>query len=185
MKKENSNQQAWQALLLAGCSLALCLGFFVYALWVNEENKTANALAKQRLFQIRQAQQKSASDSAALAELQSSYQAILSSRLNSPINPHKRAKMLVDIGHSLHLDEIHYEFQIPESDKESPAFVRQRMKLKLQLLHEGDLLRFIDTLDERANAMLIIRSCQLSKTTGPRLSAECEIDWIQFDETAS
>lgn len=185
MKLGSNKAQTWQELCVAGGGLAVCLGILIYAYWVNEENRSENAQAKQRLFQIRQVQQKSASDIAALADLKINYQAIANSQFNSPINPKKRAKLLLDIGKALYLDEIHYEFQIQESDKESPAFVHQRMKVQLSLVHEGDLLRFLEALHERAPSMLIVRHCQLSRTSGSGMRAECEIDWIQFDENAA
>jgi hypothetical protein len=63
------------------------------------------------------------------------------------------------------------------------------MKLDLALLHEGDLLGFIDDLRDAGNAYVSVRRCTILRsgpaiaqtgapTLTPRLRAECEIDLI-------
>ena len=63
------------------------------------------------------------------------------------------------------------------------------MKLELALLHEGDLLRFLDDLREAGNAYVSVRRCAITRATSgasppgvsiltPRLRAECQIDLI-------
>lgn len=63
------------------------------------------------------------------------------------------------------------------------------MRLELALLHEGDLLGFIDDLREAGNAYVSVRRCGITRSgsaappTGtavltPRLRAECVIDLI-------
>jgi hypothetical protein len=63
------------------------------------------------------------------------------------------------------------------------------MKLELALLHEGDLLGFLDDLRDAGNAYVSVRKCIISRsgpttvppgalTLTPRLRAECQIDLI-------
>jgi len=63
------------------------------------------------------------------------------------------------------------------------------MKLELALLHEGDLLGFLDDLRNAGNAYVSVRHCAITRSgaaappTGasvltPRLRAECQIDLI-------
>lgn len=63
------------------------------------------------------------------------------------------------------------------------------MRLELALLHEGDLLGFLDDLREAGNAYVSVRRCDITRSgsaappTGssvltPRLRAECQIDLI-------
>jgi hypothetical protein len=63
------------------------------------------------------------------------------------------------------------------------------MKLELALLHEGDLLTFLDDLRNAGNAFVSVRRCNISRsgaaasptatpTLTPRLRAECQIDLI-------
>jgi len=65
-----------------------------------------------------------------------------------------------------------------------------RMRLSLPLLHEEDLLGFLDDLQDRVHALLYVRRCRIDRPsrggpasgTTPQLVAECEIDWITLKE---
>lgn len=70
-------------------------------------------------------------------------------------------------------------------------FVSSSMQLKMQLLHEEDLLHFLADLRAAAQAFLRVRQCdvqRLPKSAGegrgipPHLSATCTIDWITIRE---
>ena len=63
------------------------------------------------------------------------------------------------------------------------------MRLELALLHEGDLLTFLDDLKNAGNAYVSVRRCLITRsgaaaspagtlTLTPRLRAECQIDLI-------
>lgn len=63
------------------------------------------------------------------------------------------------------------------------------MRLELALLHEGDLLGFLDDLREAGNAYVSVRRCDITRSGSavppagssvltPRLRAECQIDLI-------
>lgn len=68
----------------------------------------------------------------------------------------------------------------------SVDFFASLMKVDVALLHEGDLLHFLDDLRESGNAYYSVKRCSLTRTgsvsTGaslaPRLRADCEIDLI-------
>ncbi len=64
-------------------------------------------------------------------------------------------------------------------------FMVSRVKLSIQLLHEEDLLNFIDDLSRRGKPYLSVRSCNVGRasigggtTLAPRLQADCEFDLI-------
>jgi len=65
-------------------------------------------------------------------------------------------------------------------------FMTSRVRVNLQLLHEEDLLDFIDELTRRSRLHLSVRSCDIQRTnrpTGgttlaPRLQADCGVDLI-------
>jgi hypothetical protein len=60
------------------------------------------------------------------------------------------------------------------------------MKLRLDLLHEGDLLRFFQALHAQKVGRFTVNSCSLSRlpvasavpVNQPTLKAECEVAWI-------
>ena len=65
-------------------------------------------------------------------------------------------------------------------------FVFSPLKLDIQLLHEEDLLNFIDDLAKRSKAHVLARSCAVSRaergsggtTLAPRLLATCAFDLV-------
>ena len=64
-------------------------------------------------------------------------------------------------------------------------FMSSRVKMNIQLLHEEDLLNFIDDLSRRGKAYLSVRSCDVQResrgggtTLAPRLQADCLFDLI-------
>ena len=65
-------------------------------------------------------------------------------------------------------------------------FVVSRVKIEMQLLHEEDLLNFIDDLAKRGRSYLSVRSCDVQRadrggsgtTLAPRLQAACVFDLI-------
>jgi len=65
-------------------------------------------------------------------------------------------------------------------------FVVSRVKIEMQLLHEEDLLNFIDDLAKRGSSYLSVRSCNVQRTErgsggttlAPRLRAACVFDLI-------
>ena len=66
---------------------------------------------------------------------------------------------------------------------------RSNMTLGLSLLHEGQLLNFIDALSEEAKGMYLLDSCILTRNDlirklkfTPNLEAECTLGWITLNE---
>jgi hypothetical protein len=67
------------------------------------------------------------------------------------------------------------------------------MRVQLALLHEEDLLRFLNDLRNSGNAYYSVKSCSLNRTgqaaTGttisPRLRADCEIDLVTMIDRAA
>jgi hypothetical protein len=72
-------------------------------------------------------------------------------------------------------------------------FFASTMKVELALLHEGDLLNFLDDLRQSGNAYYAIKHCSIARTglapavagLAPRLRAECEIDLITIIDRAA
>jgi len=63
------------------------------------------------------------------------------------------------------------------------------MRVKLPLLHEGDLMGFLQRVAESRRGVFMITGCTLTRVgTGisaeqPNLNAECDLSWITVDET--
>jgi len=61
---------------------------------------------------------------------------------------------------------------------------QSEMKLSFNLLHEGDLMRFLSSLARQGAGFFSVKECKLERvTTGairfqPNLRADCSLDWI-------
>lgn len=113
------------------------------------------------------------------------------------IGPEQRldwTELLATNQREMRLPAMDYEFS-PQTTLDSTGtinvgsyvFYRSAMKLHSHLLHEEDLLRFLNALETRARALVIPRSCKLTRLapgagertgTLAQLSADCELDWI-------
>jgi len=95
----------------------------------------------------------------------------------------KNERRLFNIGYSI---EPQKELTYPGlSTGGSVRFMVSRVKMNLQLLHEEDLLNFIDELAQRGKPYLSVRSCNVRReglpggtTLAPRLGADCVFDLI-------
>jgi type II secretory pathway pseudopilin PulG len=99
-------------------------------------------------------------------------------------------EMLRDIQHNLRLPGMNYEFgvQAPleSAEKTGYNYFASPMRLQLRLLHEADLLNFLNHVQQNASALVLVRNCKLTalpagselRTPLPQLSAECELQWV-------
>lgn len=99
-------------------------------------------------------------------------------------------ELIKEIKEQRKLLDVQYEFA-PQQTLERAAlpgfsFRSSTMKLQMKLLHEGDLLNFINDLRRYAKAYVRVRSCNVTRIprsatpTGSAalLNAECQLDWI-------
>jgi hypothetical protein len=79
------------------------------------------------------------------------------------------------------------------SSSSAPGSIEMRqseMKIRLPLLHEGDLLRFLEILDRQRAGLFTVNKCTIDRTNQtsaapryqPNLMAECELIWITLVE---
>ena len=65
------------------------------------------------------------------------------------------------------------------------------MKLRIKLLHEGDLMNFFQALDAEQPGLYLLQSCNLARGAGgafsvryePKLMAECDLIWLSLIES--
>jgi hypothetical protein len=98
-------------------------------------------------------------------------------------------ELLRDLQQQLRLSGMSYEFgpQIPleTSTDKGYAFYSSQLKIQLRLLHEEDLLNFINRLQREAKAMILVRGCKLVRPPAANsaggaasLNAECTMEWV-------
>lgn len=98
-------------------------------------------------------------------------------------------ELIKDIREARRLLDIQYEFQPQQSLDKTPIagynFNSSTMRVSLKLLHEMDLVNFINDLRSKARAFIRVRSCKVVRASRnanaddfSMLTAECQIDWI-------
>lgn len=86
------------------------------------------------------------------------------------------------------LFEIDYEISPPKQDGAAIgefSLNASEMSFHLPLLHEGDLLTFLNDLQQRAPALVQVKQCEIVRLTGrpdrqsgdPNLDARCRLRW--------
>ncbi len=82
---------------------------------------------------------------------------------------------------------VDYPGIVQTRKSDGATFMASRLKLDMQLLHEGDLLDFLDDLEAAGNSLVSPRSCSITRVEGagggggplrPRLRASCLVDMI-------
>lgn len=88
----------------------------------------------------------------------------------------------------LRLPGLQYEFaaQAPlnQTAASGYAWFNSPLRLRMRLLHEGDLLSTVERIQREAHALVIVRTCRLASPTGEHkesfapLNADCDMDWL-------
>jgi len=82
----------------------------------------------------------------------------------------------------------------PQGSTSGAILLRQsEMKIRLPLLHEADLLRFLDVLERQRVGLFRVDKCALDRTNysgmtpryQPNLIAECQLSWITLVEQSA
>ena len=189
--------QDWRKLRYPIISLGAALivvGLLVsFADQYRTKNETALLTQQNMLNQARQKFQSSGLEKDTIIEYLPAYNDLLA---NGFVGEERRIEWIEALRniHAKHkLFSIDYSIGLQEVYK--PSFLpnlgnfrlnRSVMSLKLDMLHEGDMLAIIDGLREQATPF-IVRDCKIqrpigavvnSKNVAANMQAECEIDWL-------
>ena len=190
-------QQDWRKLRypIIGLGAALILvGLLVsFADQYRAKNETALQTQQNLLNQARQKFQSSGVEKEMIMQYLPAYNNMLASGF---IGEERRIEWIETLRntHAKHkLFSIDYSIGLQESYK--PSFMpnlgnfrlnRSIMSLKLDMLHEGDMLAIIDGLHEQTTPF-IVRDCEIKRPIGAlinvkniaaNMQANCEIDWL-------
>jgi phytoene dehydrogenase-like protein len=99
----------------------------------------------------------------------------------------KQARRLIDLQYEL-MPQQPLDPTLLPSGGSAFEFMSSTMHMQMQLLHEEDLLNFLNDLRENVTAFVRVRSCSVDRTVqdmgGPtaQLHADCLLDWITLRE---
>jgi hypothetical protein len=148
-----------------------------------DEANSRKLRTEQRLLQVRTEEQE-------LRERAQIFQQMQQSGITGDERRLEWTELLVDIQRQLRIPGINYEFGIrkPLENGSNPeySYFTSPMRIQLRLLHEEDLLRFLQHLQQEATALVLIRGCTLTPLASrgigsdelAQLAAECDLRWI-------
>ena len=179
---------------VAACVVVIAAGvasYFVAEGKLRDAKQTAAAAAAQRA----EVQTKLASASEEEREIKANLQQYQALAARGMVGAEQRLDWIdavTAIKNERRLFNIKYSIE-PQEELDYPGlklegnvkFLVSRVKMELLLLHEEDLLNFIDDLGRRGKPYLSVRSCDMQResrsggtTLAPRLSANCVFDLI-------
>lgn len=94
------------------------------------------------------------------------------------------------------------KYNISQQEEYKPTFAlnlggfalhRSVMKLELDMLHEGDILKLTESMAAKDTASFMLRDCEIVRLNNstvfnqliPNLHAQCDLDWLTIHEPAS
>jgi hypothetical protein len=191
------SQQDWRKLrypiIGLGASLVLVGALVSFADQYRKKNEIALQTQQNLLNQARQKLQSSGLEKETIIQYLPMYNDLLASGFIGEERRIEWIETLRQIHAANKLFSIDYSIGLQETYK--PSFLpnlgnfrlnRSIMSLKLDMLHEGDLLVLLDGLHEQTTPF-IVRDCEISRPIGAlvnvknvasNMQANCEIDWL-------
>ncbi len=189
-------QNAIIALVLA---IALAVGLVLYTMQMSQTSLTEKQTQENQLAQARQKFQSAGLEKSTISQYLPQFQNLIK---EGYIGEEKRIEW-VDTLRSIHQEQKMFsiDYNIEKQEPYTPNFAlnlgalklrKSEMKIKLNMLHEGDILTLLDTLKAKQASPFIVRSCVITQNTptieqkfNANLLAECELDWLTLAEPAS
>lgn len=202
MKLEKQDWQKLQLSLLVLAAVMLVAVSLLTAAHYFRQNQEA-ALQKQQslLNAARQRYQASGAEKDMITEYLPKYQQLISKGF---VGEERRIEWVEQLREQ-HKNQRMFgiQYSISAQEKYAPVFAsntggftlnRSIMKLELDMLHEGDLLRLTETLAGMNATPFILRDCEISRLANSNrsgnelaanLHAQCELDWLTLREPAA
>lgn len=185
MKRPDPEKQTRFYLFFTAVSVMLSASLLLWSFSEVGQARKTQQTGEAKRQQIEQKLQQAVTERDEYHRLLPAYEKIIGKESSSP---QSRAETLLNLHKELLLPALSYEFQPPHplhvTEQGSPGLSSHPLKVHLDLLHEADLLRFLEKLPQRTHDLLLVRHCQLIRSSAA-LTADCEIDWISLVETAS
>ena len=175
----------WHALLAAILLiLAVALG-----LWSQQRSKQAQAeraVADNQLQQIDKRLRQVRTEEQEIKARTALFQQLEKSGITGEEKRLEWIELLRELQQQLSLPGMNYEFG-PQISLDSVAgaayaYHSSHLRIQLRLVHEEDLLNFTQQLQQRAKALVLLRSCRISRVTDAtsiaQLGADCDMEWV-------
>jgi hypothetical protein len=175
----------WHA-LLAVVLLVLAVALGLWSQQRLKQAQTERASADSQLQQIDKRLRQVRTEEQEIKARTTLFQQLENSGMTGEEKRLEWIELLRELQQQLRLPGMNYEFG-PQLSMEpvagaAYAYHSSHLRLQLKLVHEADLLNFTQQLQQRAKAMVLVRSCRVSRTPDAaslaQLSADCDMEWV-------
>lgn len=181
--------RVWQPLVASLVILFIGAGSAMQSLEDKQVAHERLTHARQNHLQLEQAIQQESRDAAIREHGKVIYQTLGKAGVIGDEKRLEWLELLKEIERTHDIPQIDYEFsprqRLGLAGTTASIFSSSRQRIKFSLRHEGEFLAILAKLRSSAQALLIIRSCRLSRAPGNKdhsLSAECELEWITLPD---
>lgn len=178
------SQQTLNCLLATASCITLAAAFLTWSFFALDDALIEQRQSSNNVSTLEQKWQQANSETVEVARHLPLFEQLNARSLAQPANPASWGKHLLALQQELQLPELRYTFS-PANQGIVPADANFRLfttalQLHLGLIHEEDLLRFLDLLTERSPTMSRIDHCRLWRASQPALMAECRIELLRL-----
>lgn len=198
------NSQDWRklrgSLILLGATTILMGLLIAGGLYYSAEQEKA-LQTQQNLFNTaRQRYQSSGAEKDMITEYLPKYQGLINKGF---VGEERRIEWVDELRaqHNAH-KLFGIKYSISQQEDYKPSFIanlggltlhRSIMKLDLDMLHEGDILKLTESLAAKGTTPFMLRDCEITRLNTaavfnqliPNLHANCELDWLTLREPTS
>lgn len=181
----------WPLLGLALSLLAAVLAGLAAQQFIRQAEQQAVA-AELTAANSREATQRLLREEQTIRAQIAAYQTLVARGIVGPERRLDWVELMRSVQHERKLLGLEYEIQPRQPWPGTPApvgghaFMYSAVKVQIPLLHEEDLLRFLNDVHAHAAAFTRLRRCQMQRlgarpggdNLAPQISAECQMDWI-------
>jgi len=198
------NSQDWRKLkaplIILGIVIILIGMLIVGGQYYSAQQEKALKIQQSLLDTARQRYQSSGSEKDMITEYLPKYQNLI----NKGFVGEERRIEWVDALRAQHKEYKLFgiKYSISQQEDYKPSFVaslgsfvlhRSIMKLDLDMLHEGDILKLTESLAAKNITPFVLRDCEIMRLNSatifnqliPNLHANCELDWLTLLEPSS
>lgn len=187
-------------LVILGVTFVVLGALIGFAHYYSQQQQKALETQKNQLNAARQRYLSSGSEKDIITEYLPQYQKLI----NKGFVGEERRIEWVDELRMQHQQHKLYaiQYNIGQQEEYKPTFAlnlgafilhRSVMKLELDMLHEGDILKLTESMANNDTPPFILRDCEMLRVNHgttfnqliPNLHAKCELDWLTIHEPAS
>lgn len=201
MKLDAKDWRNLRTPLIILSAVMLIMGALIsFAYYYSQQQQKALENQKNQLNNARQRYQSSGSEKDIITEYLPKYRKLIDKGF---VGEERRIEWVDELRMQHKQHKLYgIQYNISQQEEYKPTFAlnlgafalhRSIMRLELDMLHEGDILKLLESMANNDTPPFMLRSCELLRLNHsntfnqliPNLHAKCELDWLTIHEPVS